>query len=101
MLHVLSFRFSKVLKSSAVELSENQMRCFSDSFNGAVRHYALSENVYYDGGLYRFSATIEHLEDWLLLGIIGEDVLIGSSQDPCTLSKAYGFGTDGQVCTNL
>lgn len=101
MLYVLLFRFSKVFKSNAVQLNENQMRCYSDSHNGAVRHHALSDNIFYDGGLYRFSITIEHLEDWLLLGVIGEDVLIGASQDPCTLSKGYGFGADGQVCMRL
>lgn len=95
----IPFKFSPVLKSPNVTLSSDLTICHSDSSRGAVRHYVLSDYVY-SGGVYSFSVAVDHLEDWLMVGVIAEDSLIAFEQDPCTREGAYGWGADGQVFVN-
>ncbi|GMH35517.1 hypothetical protein BSKO_03385 [Bryopsis sp. KO-2023] len=92
----IPFKFSPVLKSPNVTLTENLTMCHADSSRGAVRHYVLSDYIY-SGGVYSLSVAVDHLEDWMMVGIVMEDSLTDIEHDPCARPGSYGWGSDGQV----
>ena len=91
----INFKWSPLLKTPSVILKKGDTIAVSDG-TGTLRHHVLSHDVFY-GGIYKFRVLVEFLEEWALLGIIGEDVRLGPADDACKHPTIYGWGSNGEV----
>lgn len=90
-----SFRFSPILKTKGVTISEDGTIA-SCVGQGHVRHHVFSEDVY-SAGVFRFKVKVESCEDWVMIGVIADSTPVTLMEDTCTKETAYGWGSNGEV----
>lgn len=89
------FKWSPVLKTQNVKLCNRDSVAISQG-DGLLRHHALSHDVFY-GGVFKFNVYVDFLEEWAMLGIIGSDVHLTTSDNACNDASTYGWGSNGEV----
>jgi len=94
----VKFEWSPVLKSAGVSL---KLQCSVAMSNAALtlRHFVLS-NAVWKSGLFEFHITFDLIEEWTMIGIIREEVMIQPTEDACLKEGVYGFGSNGEVFVN-
>lgn len=90
------FKWSPDHKSQNVTLLEDNSIALCDSDGISMRDYVLSQFTY-SGNVYRFKIIIEHLEEWMMLGICDEATVVSPGEDAVTKPNLFGWGSDGQV----
>lgn len=92
------FKWSPDLKSPDVELLDNETLAVANGMQ-TLRNYVLSDAIW-TGGLFKFQVVFELLEEWAMIGVIRDDVVLDPTDDSCLKEGVYGFGSSGEVFVN-
>jgi len=94
----VEFKWSPDYKSPDVELLDNNTLAAANGMQ-TLRNFALSDSIW-TGGLFKFQVVFELLEEWAMIGVIRDDVVLDPSDDLCLKEGVYGFGSSGEVFVN-
>eukprot|EP00210_Caulerpa_lentillifera_P002716 g2596.t1 len=92
------FKWSPVFKSPDVELIANETIASANGMQ-TLRHFVLSDSVF-TAGLFKFQIVFDLLEEWSMIGVMQQEVILQPTEDSCLKQGVYGFGSNGEVFVN-